>query len=283
MHILFSSLRSTLEGSLSTRGPFLAQFYASPAQWSWLLLVPKVLSGLESIIVVVQSLSHVWLFVTPWTAAHRASCPSPSPWVCSNSCPFSGWCHPTISSLLPPSPPALSLSIASGSFSMNRLFASGGQGFGASASASVLPMNIQGWFPLGLTVLISLLSEGLLKSLLQHNIQKHQCLHEGRICDISCISSPWILYIFPSFPGKIPKLGRIFPTFVGPNPHPGSAGVLESLGSLHPNQLPDNLCTCPVPTGCPEPGTHTHHLGLWRTGEPGSPGYARALVLHTLS
>ena len=103
--------------------------------------------------------------------------------------------------------------------------------------------------------------QGTLKSLLQHKIQKHQFLHERRICDISCISSSWMLYIFPSFPGKTPKIGRISPTFVGPDPHPGSGGVLESLGSLHSNQLPDNPCTCPVPTGSTEPGTHTHHQG----------------------
>ena len=72
--------------------------------------------------------------------------------------------------LLPPSPPALSLS-QNQSFPVSRLFISGGQSIGASASASVLPMNIQGWFPLGLTGLISLLSRGL-SSLLQHHSSK---------------------------------------------------------------------------------------------------------------
>ena len=88
-------------------------------------------------------------------------CPSPSLGVCSNSCPLSQWCHPTISSSVAPfstSPQSLT---ASGSFPVNQLFTSGGQTIGASASASVLPMNIQDWFPLGLTGLISWLSKGL--------------------------------------------------------------------------------------------------------------------------
>ena len=86
-----------------------------------------------------------------WLQHTRLPCPSPSPRVCSNSCPVSWWCHPTISlfSVVPFSS-CLQSFPASGSFPMNRLFASGDQSIGASASASVLPMNIQGWFPLGL-------------------------------------------------------------------------------------------------------------------------------------
>ena len=85
----------------------------------------------------------------------RLPCPSLSPGACSNSCPLSQWCHPTISSsVIPFSSHPWSFS-ASGSF-----FTSGGQSIGASASVSVLPMNIQGWFPLGLTSLISLLPKG---------------------------------------------------------------------------------------------------------------------------
>ena len=91
----------------------------------------------------------------------RLPCPSLSPGVCSNLCPLSQWCHPTISysvtsfSSCPQSFPA------SGSFPVIQLFASGGQSIGASASASVLPMNIKCWFPLGWTGLISLLSKEL--------------------------------------------------------------------------------------------------------------------------
>jgi len=89
----------------------------------------------------------------------RPPCPSPSPRVCWSSCPLNQWCHPTISSFVTPFSFFLQCLPASGSFPMNRLFASGGQRFGASAS--VLPMHIQGWYPLGLTSLISLLSKGL--------------------------------------------------------------------------------------------------------------------------
>ena len=89
----------------------------------------------------------------------RLPCPSLSPRVCSDSCPLSWWCHPTISSPVthffshPQSFPA------SGSFPMSWLFTSGSQSVGTSASTSILPMNIQDWFPLGLTVLISLQSD----------------------------------------------------------------------------------------------------------------------------
>ena len=89
-----------------------------------------------------------------------------SPGACSNSCPSSWWCHPTISSFFVPFPCPQSFS-ASGSFPVSQLFASGGQSIGASASASVLPKNIQGWFPLGLTWFDLLAVQGTLKSLLQ--------------------------------------------------------------------------------------------------------------------
>ena len=99
--------------------------------------------------VVVQSLSHVWLFATPWATA-RFLCLPLSPRVCSNSRPLSRWCHLTISS----SALGFSFCLHSlpewGSFSMSWLSASGGQSIGASASSSVLPMSIQGWFPLEL-------------------------------------------------------------------------------------------------------------------------------------
>ena len=85
----------------------------------------------------------------------RPPCPSPTPRACSNSCPLSQWCHPTISSSVVPFSSSQSFP-ASGSFQMSQLFASGGQSIGASASASVLLINIQDWFPWGLTDLISL-------------------------------------------------------------------------------------------------------------------------------
>ena len=103
----------------------------------------------------------------------RLPCPSPTPGTCSNSCPSSRWCHPTIlSSVVPFS--CLQSFQASGSFPMSQFFTSGDQSIGASASASVLPMNIQGWFPLGLTDRISLQSKGLSRVFFNTTVQKHQ-------------------------------------------------------------------------------------------------------------
>ena len=96
----------------------------------------------------------------------RRPCPSPTPGPCSNSCPSSRWYHPTISSSVVPFSSCLQSFPAPGSFPMSQLFTSGGQSIGASAS--VLPMNIHSWFPLGLTALISLQS----KSLLQYHCLK---------------------------------------------------------------------------------------------------------------
>ena len=109
----------------------------------------------------VQSLSHVWLFATLWTAARQASLLSPTPGVYPNSCPLSRWCHPAISASVIPFSFHLQSFPASESFQMSQIFTSGGQSIGVSASASVLPMNIQDRFPLGLTDLISLQFKGL--------------------------------------------------------------------------------------------------------------------------
>ena len=103
----------------------------------------------------------------------RLPCPSLSPGVCSNSCPLSWWCHPAISpsvapfSYCPQSFPAL------GSFAVSQLFASGGQCIRASASASDLPINIQGWFSLWLTGLLSLQSKGLSRVFSNNTVRKH--------------------------------------------------------------------------------------------------------------
>ena len=97
-------------------------------------------------------------FLLPHALQHtRLPCPSVSPRACSNSCPLSWWCHPTISSFVIPFS-CLQSFPESGSFLMSQFFASSGQSTGASPSASVLPMNIQDWFSLGLTTLISLQS-----------------------------------------------------------------------------------------------------------------------------
>ena len=124
--------------------------------------------------IVVQFLSHVWLFDIPWTAAHQASLSFTVSWsllklMSIESITLSNYlilCHPLI--LLPQSFPA------SGSFPVSWLFASDSQSIGVSASASVLPVNIQGWFPLGLTGLISLLSKGLSRVFSSTTVWKHQ-------------------------------------------------------------------------------------------------------------
>ena len=136
-----------------------------------------IVSGLAFVVVaVVQSLSRVRLFVTPWTAASQASLSFPVSWslltlmsiesvIPSNYLTLC--CH---FSSCPQSFPA------SGSFPVSQLFPSGGQSIGASASASVSSMNIQGWFPLGLTDLISLKSKGLSRVFSRATVWKHQFL-----------------------------------------------------------------------------------------------------------
>ena len=140
-----------------------------------------------------KPLTRVWLFATPWTAAYQAPPfmgfsrqeywsglplpspnPSPTPRVCSNSCPWNWWGHPTVSSSVVPVSSCLQSFTASGSFPRNQFFTSGGQSIGVSTSASVLPMNIQNWFPLGWTGWISLQSEGLSRFFSNTTVQKHQ-------------------------------------------------------------------------------------------------------------
>ena len=104
----------------------------------------------------------------------RPPCPSPTPRVYSNPCPLSQRCHPTISSSVIPFSSHLQSFPASGSFQMSQFFSSGDQSIGVSASASVLPMKIQSWFPLGLTGLIPLLSKGLSRVFSSTTVWKHQ-------------------------------------------------------------------------------------------------------------
>ena len=106
----------------------------------------------------------------------RPPCPSPTLGAYSNSCPSRRWCHPTISSSVVPFSSCLQSFPASGSFQMSQFFTSGGQSIGVSASTLVLPMNIQGWFPLGLTGWISLQSKGLSRVFSNITVQKHQFL-----------------------------------------------------------------------------------------------------------
>ena len=104
----------------------------------------------------------------------RLPCPSPTPRGYSNSCPLSQWCHPTISSSVVPSSFCLQSFPASGSLQMSQLFASDGQSIGVSASTSVLPINIQDWFPLGWAGWISLQSKGHSRVFSNTTVQKHQ-------------------------------------------------------------------------------------------------------------
>ena len=104
----------------------------------------------------------------------RLPCPSPTPGAYSNSCPLNRWCHPTISSSVIPFSPHLHSFPASGSFPMSYFLASDSQSIGVSASTSALPMNLQDWFPLGWTGLISLQSKGLSRVFSNTTVQKHQ-------------------------------------------------------------------------------------------------------------
>jgi len=129
--------------------------------------------------------------VIPWTAACRPPCPSSTPGVYSNTCPLNLRCHPTISSSVVPFFSCLQSFLASGSFQMSQLFTLGGQSIGVLASASVLPMKIQDWFPLGLTGGISLQSKGTLKSLLQHHSSKASILWRSAFLIVQ-VSHPYM-------------------------------------------------------------------------------------------
>ena len=141
-----------------------------------LLLICIFISAFFSVVKSLSSVAYLCLTLQPHGPQHaRLPCPSPTPRACSNSCPWSRWCHPTISSSVGPFSSPLQSFPASGSLPMSQLFTSGGQSIRASASGSVLPKNIQNWFPLELTSFISLLSTRL-KSLLQHHSSKASIL-----------------------------------------------------------------------------------------------------------
>ena len=150
--------------SISTKSNYF-KFFISPLLCYFSILLIAVVQLLSSDSLWPLGLQHT-----------RHLCPSLCPWVCSNSSPLSEWCHPTISlsvtrfssfpNFFPPT---------SGSpFPISQFFASGSQNIGTSASASILPMNIQGWFPLGLTSLNSLQSKGLLGVFSSTTVWKHQ-------------------------------------------------------------------------------------------------------------
>ena len=163
---------------------FLSRQSSKPMNWTQVCCITGVLLHCRRILYQLSykgnpgshslQISHSVIFKSLWPHGlqhARLPCPSPIPRACSNSCPLSWWCHPTISSSVVPFSSCLQSFPASGSFPMNQFFTTGGQSNGASASASVLPMNIQDWFPVGLTGLISLQSKGLSRAL-QHSSSK---------------------------------------------------------------------------------------------------------------
>ena len=159
----------------------------------------------------------------------RPPCPSPIPRVHRNSCPFSRWCHPIISSSVIPFSARPQSFPASGSFQMSQLFTSGGQNIGVLASTSVLPMNIKDWFPLGWTGWISLQSKGFSKSLLQHHSSKAS-IFQCSACFIVQLSYPYmttgktIALTRQNFVGKVMSLllnmlSRLVKTFLPRSMH----------------------------------------------------------------
>ena len=122
----------------------------------------------------VQSLSHVWLFATPWIAARQASLYITNSRSSLRLHPSSQWCHPAISSSVVPFSSCPQSLLASESFSMSQLFTRGGQSTGVSALASVLPKDTQGWSPSEWTGWISLQSKGLSRVFSNTTVQKHQ-------------------------------------------------------------------------------------------------------------
>ena len=148
---------------------------------SWKMMLWKCCTQFSS----VQSLSHVRLFVTPWTTARQAlwphglqharlPCPSPTPGAYSNSCPLSRWCHPTISPSVIPFSSCPQSFPASGSFPMSQLFPSVAQSIGVSTSTSILPMNTRDCFCLEWTGWIFLQSKGLFRVFSNTTVQKHR-------------------------------------------------------------------------------------------------------------
>ena len=141
---------------------------------SWVGIWTKLQALRHSVSQSVQSLSCVQFFATPWSAAHQASLSITNSRSLLKLMLSSWWCHPTISSSVVPFSSCLQSFPASGSFPVIQFFTSGGQSIGESASPSVLPMNIQDWFPLGWTGWNFLLSKGLSRVSSNTTVQKHQ-------------------------------------------------------------------------------------------------------------
>ena len=141
----------------------------------------------------VQLLSRIQLFVTPWTAARQASLSITTYLRLLKLYLLSQLCHPTISSSVTCISSCPQSFPASGSFQMSQFFTSGGQSIGVSSSASVLPMNIQDWFPLGLTGWISLQSKGLSRVFSTTSVQKYQFFSAQLSSQSNCHIQSWLL------------------------------------------------------------------------------------------
>ena len=144
--------------------------------WSIVSTKKQLLNELNEWLSSIQfSCSVVSDSMRPYEPQHaRPPCPSPTAGVYPNPCPWSQWCHPTISSSVIPFSSCPQSFPASGSFQMSQLLASGGRSIGVSASTSVLPLNTQDWSPLGWTGWISLQSEGLSRVFSNTTVKKHQ-------------------------------------------------------------------------------------------------------------
>ena len=172
----------------------------------------------------------------------RVPCPSLSPGVCSNSCPLSQWCHPTISSSVTPFSCPQSFP-ASVSFPVSLLFTSGGQMIGASTSASLLQMNIQDWVSLGLTALISLWSKGLSRVFSSSTVWKHQFFFFNLFFLFPFIFISWRLITLQYCSGFWHTLTWISHGFTCvPHPDPPSY--------LPPHPIPLGLPSAPVLSTC---------------------------------
>ena len=169
--------------------------------------------------VVVQLLSHIWLFATPGLQHIRLPCLSLSPKVCSNSCPLSQWYNANISSSVTPVSSCLQSFPASGSFPMSQLFASGGQNIGASTSASVLPVNIQGWF---------LVSPSHKLGSLEFRLQFHK----------HCWPSPCYCSAAFTWWSKVPALMLV------PWQHPSFQGHKHEKSLVFHRNCLHNICLC---------------------------------------
>ena len=187
--VLVLGLYSSRENKVSTFMELMFKWEKQPKQEYLMCLVVQIATKKASSVVgdgewvirqglsdfvVVQSFSHAQLFLTPWTAVRQASLSFTIFWNLLKLVSFESVIPPTILSSVVPFSFCLQSFPASGSFLMSCLFVSGGQTIWASLSASVLPMNIQDWFPLGLTGLISLQSKGLSRVFSNTTVQKHQ-------------------------------------------------------------------------------------------------------------